>query len=104
MVRCSVTYQLLKMSVNSVSVCSDVDLTKIATYEQVKDLPNHPEKLLIDVREPHELVETGVIPTSINIPRKSTQKCCSWAISSNLFLYNESETSSWDANGIERRI
>lgn len=42
----------------------------IATYEEVKKLPNHPEKLLIDVREPSELVETGKIPTSINIPCK----------------------------------
>jgi 3-mercaptopyruvate sulfurtransferase SseA len=43
---------------------------EIATYEEVKDLPNHPEKLLIDVREPHELEATGQIPTSINIPRE----------------------------------
>jgi rhodanese-related sulfurtransferase len=43
----------------------------IATYEEVKDLPNHPEKLLIDVREPAEIAETGSIPTAINIPRKS---------------------------------
>jgi 3-mercaptopyruvate sulfurtransferase SseA len=42
----------------------------IATYEEVKDLPNHPEKLLIDVREPAEIAETGSIPTSVNIPRK----------------------------------
>lgn len=42
----------------------------IATYEEVKDLPNHPDILLIDVREPEELQETGKIPTSINIPRK----------------------------------
>ncbi|KAG5680028.1 hypothetical protein PVAND_009561 [Polypedilum vanderplanki] len=47
---------------------ADIDLNKFATYEQIKDLPNHPEKLLIDVREPNELKETGVIPTSINIP------------------------------------
>ncbi|XP_035784517.1 rhodanese domain-containing protein CG4456-like isoform X2 [Anopheles albimanus] len=40
----------------------------IATYEEVLDLPNHPEKLLIDVRNPDELAETGKIPTSINIP------------------------------------
>ncbi|XP_049298142.1 rhodanese domain-containing protein CG4456-like isoform X2 [Anopheles funestus] len=40
----------------------------IATYEEVLDLPNHPEKLLIDVRNPDELSETGKIPTSINIP------------------------------------
>lgn len=43
---------------------------KIATYDEVKELPKHPEKILIDVREPNELKETGVIPTSINIPRK----------------------------------
>ena len=46
------------------------DQKKIASYEEVKDLPNHKEKLLIDVREPNELIETGIIPTSINIPRK----------------------------------
>lgn len=44
----------------------------VATYEEVKDLPNHPEKLLIDVREPEEIEETGSIPTAINIPRKLT--------------------------------
>lgn len=42
----------------------------LSTYEEIKDLPNHKEKLLIDVREPQELIDTGVIPTSINIPRK----------------------------------
>lgn len=47
------------------------DQFTIAAYEEVKDLPNHPEKLLIDVREPSELIETGKIPTSINIPCKS---------------------------------
>jgi 3-mercaptopyruvate sulfurtransferase SseA len=46
------------------------DLKGIASYEEVKDLPNHKEKMLIDVREPQELIDTGVIPTSINIPRK----------------------------------
>lgn len=42
----------------------------VVSYEQVKDLPNHPEVTLVDVREPNELQETGIIPTSINIPRK----------------------------------
>lgn len=42
----------------------------IVTYDEVKDLPNHPEKTLIDVREPHELQETGIIPTATNIPCK----------------------------------
>lgn len=41
----------------------------VVDYKEVKDVPNHPEKVLIDVREPHELVETGVIPQSVNIPR-----------------------------------
>lgn len=41
---------------------------EIVYYEEIKDLPNHPEILLIDVREPSELQETGQIPTSINIP------------------------------------
>lgn len=45
-------------------------LADLADYEEVKDLPNHPEKLLIDVREPKEIQETGQIPTSINIPCK----------------------------------
>lgn len=40
------------------------------TYEEVKDLPNHPEKLLIDVRNPEEVQASGKIPTSINIPCK----------------------------------
>lgn len=40
-------------------------------YNDIKDLPNHPEKLLIDVRERQELEETGRIPTSINIPLDS---------------------------------
>lgn len=50
--------------------CTTPSEIMIASYEEVKDLPNHPEILLIDVREPHELVETGQIPTSINIPCK----------------------------------
>lgn len=46
------------------------NMSNIATYDEVLDLPNHPEKVLIDVREPSELKEFGQIPTSINIPRK----------------------------------
>lgn len=42
----------------------------IVTYEEVKDLPNHPEKVLIDVREPQEILDSGKIPTSVNIPCK----------------------------------
>jgi 3-mercaptopyruvate sulfurtransferase SseA len=54
---------------------SATKMSNIATYEEVKDLPNHPEKLLIDVRNPDELVETGKIPTSINIPCKYLNNC-----------------------------
>lgn len=46
----------------------------IVSYEEVKDLPNHPEKILIDVREPDELKEFGQIPTSINIPLGEVEK------------------------------
>lgn len=49
----------------------------IATYEEVKDLPNHPEKLLIDVREKAEIAETGSIPKAINIPCKLKFRCAS---------------------------
>jgi 3-mercaptopyruvate sulfurtransferase SseA len=42
----------------------------VATFEDILDLPNHLEKLLIDVREPEELRESGEIPTAINIPCK----------------------------------
>lgn len=38
------------------------------TYEDVVTYKDKPEVLLIDVREPVELKETGVIPSSINIP------------------------------------
>lgn len=52
------------------SCAQEMSSIPVATYEEVKDLPNHPEKLLIDVREPAEIAETGSIPTSINIPCK----------------------------------
>ncbi|CAO1366345.1 unnamed protein product [Diamesa serratosioi] len=55
------------------SFATNLTPAQIASYEEVKDLPNHPEKLLIDVREPSELVEFGQIPTSINIPLKTLE-------------------------------
>ncbi|EAT42597.1 AAEL005890-PA [Aedes aegypti] len=45
-----------------------IDFRQVATYDEIVDLPNHPEVLLIDVRRPDELAGTGTIPTSINIP------------------------------------
>ncbi|XP_059613948.1 rhodanese domain-containing protein CG4456-like isoform X2 [Phlebotomus argentipes] len=72
----------LQTKISSCSPCetlrrsrsSQADTMKIATYEEVKDLCNHPEKLLIDVREPKELLETGCIPTSINIPLERLER------------------------------
>jgi thiosulfate:glutathione sulfurtransferase len=49
---------------------SNLHPSQIVAYEDIKTLPNHPEKLLVDVREPDELEATGKIPTSINIPSK----------------------------------
>ncbi|XP_005189462.2 rhodanese domain-containing protein CG4456-like [Musca domestica] len=48
-----------KTSINSIPIVG---------YEEIKQLTKYPNKLLIDVREPEELQETGRIPTSINIP------------------------------------
>ncbi|XP_065089201.1 uncharacterized protein LOC135710530 [Ochlerotatus camptorhynchus] len=47
---------------------SCIDLTLLASYDDIVALPKHPEVLLIDVRRPDELAGTGTIPTSINIP------------------------------------
>lgn len=41
-----------------------------ATLEEIENLPNNPDVLLIDVRDPPEIKSTGLIPTSINIPCK----------------------------------
>lgn len=51
-----------------------IDLRHVATYDEIVDLPNHPEVLLIDVRRPDELAGTGTIPTSINIPLKVVEE------------------------------
>lgn len=40
----------------------------VASFEEVKSVKDQKNKVLIDVREPSELQETGVIPGSINIP------------------------------------
>jgi rhodanese-related sulfurtransferase len=42
----------------------------IATYHEVIDSLVDGEVLIIDVRDPNEIAETGAIPTSINIPRE----------------------------------
>ncbi|KAH8310604.1 hypothetical protein KR044_002115 [Drosophila immigrans] len=46
----------------------------MATYEEVKDIPNQSAKYLVDVRNKAELEETGVLPSSINIPLPDLEK------------------------------
>lgn len=43
---------------------------EVVTFEEVKKLSDNPEdgRLIVDVREPHELQKSGIIPNSINIP------------------------------------
>lgn len=43
-------------------------MSNTVTYEEVKDLPNHPEKFLFDVREPIEIAAIGAIPRAVNVP------------------------------------
>jgi 3-mercaptopyruvate sulfurtransferase SseA len=49
---------------------SNLKPSQIVSYEDVKNIPKCHGKLLIDVREPSELVADGKIPFSINIPCK----------------------------------
>lgn len=51
-------------------VMADTGMPDFATYEEVKDLPNHPEKFLIEVRSKDMVEKDGSIPGSINIPCK----------------------------------
>lgn len=43
---------------------------RMATYNEVLDIPNHPEVYLIDVRNKKEIAESGSLPESLNIPCK----------------------------------
>ncbi|XP_060527423.1 rhodanese domain-containing protein CG4456-like [Cylas formicarius] len=43
-------------------------MVNVVTYEEVKELASKKTELIIDVREPKELEDTGKIPGSINIP------------------------------------
>ncbi|KAM7361098.1 rhodanese domain-containing protein CG4456-like [Cochliomyia hominivorax] len=60
----------LNNNINLVQLYSTIGENNIpiVTYEEIKKLTEHSPQLLIDVREPKELQETGKIPTSINIP------------------------------------
>lgn len=52
--------------VNNFSSMSD----KNVDYKNVKKATQNSSIYIIDVREPQELKDSGVIPNSINIPRK----------------------------------
>lgn len=45
-----------------------VDPKRVISYEDMLKLIHQPEKVIIDVRNPDEVVSTGKIPSSINIP------------------------------------
>lgn len=49
-------------------VVADEEESDFATYEEVKDIPNHPNKYLIEVRSKELVEKDGSIPGSINIP------------------------------------
>lgn len=57
-----------QLNFNFLPVSRQFSSAPIATYEEVKALPKKPDVMLIDVREPQELKDTGIVPTSINIP------------------------------------
>ncbi|KAJ6646954.1 putative thiosulfate sulfurtransferase, mitochondrial [Pseudolycoriella hygida] len=65
----------------------------VAYYDEIKDLPKHREKLLVDVREPSELQSTGRIPMSINVPLGDVQKAFSDDTTEEQFarLYNHTK-------------
>uniref|UniRef100_A0A1A9VR23 Rhodanese domain-containing protein n=1 Tax=Glossina austeni TaxID=7395 RepID=A0A1A9VR23_GLOAU len=58
----------INFSLRFVKQFSSSEDMRIVEYKDIKKLLKHPEKVLIDVREPNELRETGQIPTSINVP------------------------------------
>lgn len=59
----------IRLLANGVNYCTAFKMSFV-TFEDVENLPNQPESLLIDVRDPPEIKDTGKIPTSINIPCK----------------------------------
>ncbi|VEN36216.1 unnamed protein product [Callosobruchus maculatus] len=60
--------QLQKVQLNRMSV--QCNSSSLVSFGELRKLGNKPSKdvYIIDVREPTELQETGVIPSSINIP------------------------------------
>lgn len=65
------TFCFLACAILKTVAAEDITINKdFASYEEVKDLPNHPEKYLIEVRSKDLVEKDGSIPGSINIPCK----------------------------------
>ncbi|XP_049869821.1 rhodanese domain-containing protein CG4456-like isoform X2 [Pectinophora gossypiella] len=45
-----------------------VEADRVVSYDDMLKVINHPQKVIIDVRNPDEVKSTGKIPSSINIP------------------------------------
>ncbi|GBP54297.1 hypothetical protein EVAR_32644_1 [Eumeta japonica] len=45
-----------------------VDAERVVSYEDMLNVIMQPEKVIIDVRNPDEIIATGKIPSSINVP------------------------------------
>lgn len=48
--------------------------SNVVSYEYIKNLAPDSTELLIDVREPAELQETGTLPNSVNIPLNNLEE------------------------------
>lgn len=57
-----------KLTVGSQTWNKMVDPKRVVSYEDMLKVIHHPEKVIIDVRNPDEVNVTGKIPSSINIP------------------------------------
>lgn len=48
----------------------NTQMSNIVEYDEVKNLPDPPEKFLFDVRNATEIEEIGSIPKAVNVPCK----------------------------------
>lgn len=60
----------LNSHVRYISVTPKLYVKDIVEFDEFKQLTKDKSTIVIDVREPEELKETGVIPGSINVPCK----------------------------------
>ncbi|XP_063823979.1 rhodanese domain-containing protein CG4456-like isoform X1 [Ostrinia nubilalis] len=64
---------LTQFSTNNQTLNKMVDPKRVVGYEDMLKVIHQPEKVIIDVRNPDEVNETGKIPSSINIPLHTVQ-------------------------------